>query len=89
MSPYQSHEVSVLDVTTLRIDQDFRLSWSNDFSANVTPNLQTLTSDVLLHILPNSEEGKWVMQTIRNGSARSPEFISHERDISNLVQSDQ
>ena len=79
--------MSVLDVTTLLIDQDFRLSWSNDFSANVTANLQTFTSDVLLHILPDSEEGsRWVTHTLRNGSARSPEFVSHESDISNLVK---
>ena len=90
MPPYQAHEVSVLDVTTLLIDRDFRLSWIDHFSADETPNLQTITSDVLLHILPNSEEGsRWVTHTIRNGSARSPELISHESDISNLVESSQ
>ena len=79
--------MSVLDVTTLLIDRDIRLSWSNDFSTDVTPNLLTLESDVLLHILPADKEGsKWVAHTIRSGSASSSELISHGSDISSLVK---
>ena len=85
MPPYQSHEASVLNVTTLLIDSDFRLSWSNNFSADVTPNIQ---SDILLHIMPykSEEDSKWITHTIRKGSARSPESISHGRDIGRFVK---
>ena len=90
MPPYQFNEVSVLDVTRLLIDRDIRLSWSNDFSPDVPSNLLTFESDVYLHTLPVDEEGReWVTHTIRSGSASSPELLSHESDIGNLVQGSQ
>ena len=88
--PYQSNEVSVLDVTTLLIDRDIRLSWSNDFSPDVPSNLLTFEADVHLHTLPvDGESSKWVTHTIRSGSASSPELVSHESDIGNIVQGSQ
>ena len=77
-------------MTTLIIDRDIRLSWSNDFSTDVPSNLSTFESDVYIHILPVDEEGsEWVTHTIRSGSASSPELVSHESDIGNLVQGSQ
>ena len=77
-------------MTTLIIDRDIRLSWSNDFSPDVPSNLLTFESDVYLHTLPVDEEGsEWVTHTIRSGSASSPELVSHESDIGNLVQGSQ
>ena len=88
--PYQSNEVSVLDVSTLLIDRDIRLSWSNNFSTDVPLNLLTFETDVYLHTLPVGEEGsKWVTHTMRSGSASSPELVSHESDIGNIVQGSQ
>ena len=85
--PYQSNEVSVLDVTTLLIDRDIRLSWSNDFSTDATPNLLTFASDVFLHTLPVDEEGsELIASTIRSGLASSPELVSHESDIGTFVK---
>ena len=88
--PYQSNEVSVLDVTTLLVDRDIRLSWSNNFSTDVPLNRLTFEADAYIHILPVDEEGsEWVTHTIRSGSASSPELVSHESDIGNLVQGSQ
>ena len=88
--PYQSNEVSVLDVATLIIDRDIRLLWSNDFTPDVPSSLLNFESDVYIHILPVDGEGnEWVTHTIRSGSASSPELVSHESDIGNLVQGSQ
>ena len=88
--PYQSNEVSVLDVTTLLVDRDVRLSWSNDFSTDATPNLLTFESDIFLHTLLVDEEGsELIAHTIRSGSASSPELVSHASDIGTFVNGSQ
>ena len=88
--PYQSNEVSVLGVTTLLIDRDIRLNWSNDFFPDVPLNLLTFEADVYLHTLHvDGEDSEWITHTIRSGSASSPELVSHESDIGNLVQGSQ
>lgn len=91
MPPYLSHEVSVFN-SSLLIDSDIGLTWSNDFSSaiNVLPNTATVQSDIRLHVLPVSEgENRFATYTIRTGTIGSSELIVHETDIRNLLETTQ
>ena len=80
-----SVDASVLDVTTLLIEKDIRLSWNDDFATNVTTG-ETHT-DIILHTLVTSDSGEytWVPHSLRNGTEQNPESVSYESDIRRVV----
>ena len=80
-----SVDVSVLDISSLLIDSSIRLSWNDDFAANVTTG-ETHT-DIILHTLVTSDSGeyRWVAHSLRNGTEQYPESISYESDIRRVV----
>ena len=92
MPPYQSHEVRVSIDSSLLIDQNVTLTWSNDFSAAVgtLPNTANVQSDIRLHVLPVSEEVKsFTTHTIRSATTRESELLVHDTDIGNLLEASQ
>ena len=84
-----SIDTSVLDVTSLLIQSDIRLSWNDDFATNVTTG-ETHT-DIFLHTLVTSDSGEytWVAHSLRNGTQQNPESISYKSDIRSVVNGTQ
>ena len=84
-----SVDVSALDVASLLIQSDIRLSWNDTFATTVTTG-ETHT-DIILHTLVTSGLGeyRWVVHSLRNGTERNPESISYESDIRRVVNSTQ
>ena len=87
--PYVSVDVSVLDVTSLLIQSDIRLSWNDTFTTSVTTG-ETHT-DIIVHTLVtnSSDKYRWVAHSLRNGTGQSPESISYESDIRRVVDGTQ
>ena len=87
--PYVSIDVSVLDVTSLLIQSDIRLSWNDTFATNITTG-RTHT-DIILHTLVTNSSGgyRWVAHYLRNGTGQSPESIFYESDIRRVVDGTQ
>ena len=80
-----SVDVSVLDVTTLLIEKDIRLSWKDNFTTGET------RTDIILHTLVTSDSGRyrWVAHSLRNGTEQNPESISYDSDIRSVVDGTQ
>ena len=85
--PYSGPDLDVLDVDTLKIDSDIRLSWKNEYSVGVPFGCADICVDINLHILVVDGGDKyWNTHNIRNGTAQSPETISYENDIKVLLE---
>ena len=84
-----SVDVSVLDLSTLLIDNSIRLSWNDDFATHSTTGRNY--SDIILHTLVTSGLGeyRWVPHSLRNGTKQNPELISYESDIRRVVDGTQ
>ena len=84
-----SVDVSVLDITSLLIDRDIKLSWKDDFATQSTTGRNY--SDIILHTLVTSDSGeyRWVAHSLRNGTQQNPEPISYESDIRRVVDGTQ
>ena len=84
-----SVDVSVLDVTSLLIQRDIRLSWNDTFATNVTTGITH--TDIILHTLVTNSSGNytWVPHSLRNGTEQNPEAISYKTDIGSVVNSTQ
>ena len=84
-----SADVRVLDITSLLIDSNIRLSWTDDFATHSTTGRNY--SDIILHTLVTSSSGeyRWVAHSLRNGTEQNPESISYESDIRRVVDSTQ
>ena len=84
-----SVDVSVLDITSLLIDRDIKLSWKDDFATQSTTGRNY--SDIILHTLVTSDSGeyRWVAHSLRNGTQKNPESISNEGDIRRVVDGTQ
>ena len=80
-----SVDVSVLDTSSLLIDSNIRLSWTDDFATHSTTRRNY--SDIILHTLVTSSSGeyRWVAHSLRNGTEQYPESISYESDIRRVV----
>ena len=89
MPPYISVDVTVLDITSLLIDSNIRLSWTDDFANHSTTGRNY--SDIILHTLVTSDSGeyRWVAHSLRNGTQQNPESISYESDIRSVVDGTQ
>ena len=85
--PYSCPDLDVLDVDTLKIDSDIKLSWKNEYSVDVPFGCADICVDINLHILVLDGGDKyWITHNIRNGTAQSPESISYENDIKVLLE---
>ena len=84
-----SVDVSILNVPSLLINKDIRLSWKDNFTINITTG-ETHT-DIILHTLVTSDSGeyRWVAHSLRNGTEQNPESISYESDIRTVVNGPQ
>ena len=84
-----SVDVSVLDISSLLIDSDIKLSWNDDFATHSTTGNNY--SDIILHTLDTSDSGeyRWVGHSLRNRTEQNPESISYESDIRSVVDGTQ